>query len=195
MRRDELECGGEFVDGTEGVACAVDEESLGCELREMGRAQFVRAARWMERIGEQQEAVDEAWFGSGEHGGLTSPVGMAAEEDVACRLAAHRGEGGLDSLLIAFCASARWRAVRARLAEGQIAAEDCDARVAECGREGNEERGVAIGSGAVGEDKSVAGRIGGEMQEAANGRGVWRIGGEFSDFIHILQPMIEASER
>src|SRR3982751_6476911 len=44
-------------------------------------ALLLGAARGMERVGEQQESRDEAWFFGAEHAGLASAVGMACEED------------------------------------------------------------------------------------------------------------------
>ena len=67
-------------------------------------------------------------------------------------MAAHRLDGGLQSLLVSFGASAGRRTLRARLAEGKIATEDGEARCGEGFGEGDQERSIAVCSGAVGED-------------------------------------------
>lgn len=97
----------------------------------------------------------------------------------------HGRDGGFESLLVA-CRTARWRwTVGARLAKGQIAAEDGESGVAERGGEGDEERRVAVRARAVGQDEGFAGRIGREMEEAADGRFIRRIVLEFSNRAHI----------
>jgi len=52
---------------------------------------------------------------------------MAAETELIRETLAHRLHGGSKPSLVAFCASAGRRAVRPRLAEGEIAAEDRNA--------------------------------------------------------------------
>jgi hypothetical protein len=55
------------------------------------------------------------------------------------------------------------------LAEGQITAEDGDACGAECFSQRDEQRRLAVGAGAVGEDEGVCVGIGGAVKKAADG--------------------------
>ena len=94
---------------------------------------------------------------------------MAAEINAAGKMAAHRLDGGSESLLIWFGASARRRPVGARLAEGEIAAEDGEAGRGEGFRQGDEQQGVAVCSCSVGEDEAIrcVGRR--VVEDSANG--------------------------
>ena len=128
--------------------------------------------------------VDESGLRCCEHRGLPPSVGMAAEEDAARSLPAHGRNRRSESLLVALRAAALRRPVRARLAEGKVAAQDSPSRRAESVRQGDEERGVAVRSGAVGQDEAIPGGSGREMQEAANGHFVRRSVHEFEIVVH-----------
>ena len=52
----------------------------------MGGSQVGGAFRWVERVGEQEERVDEAGLCGAKDRRLSSAVGMAAEEDAFCGL-------------------------------------------------------------------------------------------------------------
>jgi hypothetical protein len=94
---------------------------------------------------------------------------MTAETDVAGKMAAHRLDGGLQPLLVSRRASAgRW-ALRARLAKGKIAAEDGEAGGGEGFGESDEERSIAVGSSAVGEDEAIAGGLNEAVAVAVRG--------------------------
>lgn len=56
-----------------------------------------------------------------------------------------------------------------RLAEGKIATEDSHSRVTECVCQRYQQWRVAIGSGAMCQDKTISCRPGWAMQEASNG--------------------------
>lgn len=188
MDWDECERRGQLLDGTEGVADAVDEHCRGLEAREVRGAQLAGAPGRMERVGEQQEAIDQAGFGGGKHGRLAASVRVAAEEDAAGGSAAHGGDGGFEALLITPRAAGRRRPGRARLAKRQIAPKDDPSRVTERAGEGDEERRVRVGSRAVREHERVgggrAGDFGGEMKEAADRRFIGRIVVKFQDVAH-----------
>ncbi len=51
-----------FIDGAEGIACAVYEEGRRAKPGKVLRAELVRFARRVERIREQQEGFGEARF-------------------------------------------------------------------------------------------------------------------------------------
>jgi hypothetical protein len=97
---------------------------------------------------------------------------MATEDDAGEAELAESIHGGAESGLI-LGGAVVGRSVRTKLAEGQVAAEDGEAGLAESFGEGDEERALAVGSGAVGEDKAGP-RVGagglGAMEETADGR-------------------------
>ena len=68
------------------------------------------------------------------------------------------------------CAAAKWRTVRARLAERQIAPQHHDSGLCECVRYGDQERRTAVGSRAMGEYERVLLRSSRVMQETAHRR-------------------------
>jgi hypothetical protein len=142
----------------------------------------------VQRVGKQQKAFDETRFGGGEHRRLSSAIGMTAERDAAGHLASDRLDGGAKSLLVSFRASARWWAVKSRLAEGEIAAEDGEAGCAEGFRESDQQRSIAVRSCTVGEDEAVFGAICGArrglVEESADGDSGGGID-EFVSAIHI----------
>jgi hypothetical protein len=80
---------------------------------------------------------------------------MTAEENPARAQPAHGSHGRAQSCLIVFCASARRRSVRAVLSEGKIAAKDRETLCAESIRQRREQRGLAIGAGAVRQNQAI----------------------------------------
>lgn len=165
-RWDQLECLCKFLRGAEAVAGAGDEEGGRSELRKVGGAELVGALGRMERVAEQEQAVADAGFGGGEHGGLTAAVGMSAEEDAARDEGANEFNGAAQSLLVALGTAARGRSVGAKLAEGEIAAEyEKSGGTARFG-EGGEQRRAAVGPSAMGEDEGVCGRRVGAVEES-----------------------------
>jgi hypothetical protein len=109
-------------------------------------------------------------------------------------LAPQGRDGRFESLLIAFRAAALWRPVRARLAKGQFTAQNGPSGVAERACECDQERRVAVRSGAMGEDEGIAGRIGREMKEAAHRRFIRRRFQKFVNIAHIGQTCVSRSE-
>src|SRR5271165_5445836 len=97
----------------------------------MLRAQLLRLARRMQRVGEEQEAVRQFRRGSGQHARLASAVGVAAQEYAALRKLAHGEDRVAKPLAVALRATGAGRAVRRRLAVRQVAAQDEDARLGE----------------------------------------------------------------
>jgi hypothetical protein len=155
------------------------------EALEVGCSQLVGATGRVERVGEQQKAIEQAGFAGGKHGRLPASVGMAAEEYAARGLLPHGRDGGFKSLLVAFRTAALGWPVGTRLAKGQIAAEDGESGVAECACQGHKKRRIAVRSRAMGQDEGIAGRMGREMEEPANGRFIRRIVLAFSNHAHI----------
>ena len=167
-RGDPLKRGGHFVEGAEAVARAVNEEGGRAERRKVRGAELRGLFRRMQGIGEEQQRVGEAGRGGGEHGRLASAVGMAAEKDAGAEFRAQQLDGAAQALLVAFGFVAR-RAVRAELAEGQVAAKHGNSLPGEFLRKSHKQRRVAVRSGAVGEDERGGG-IRGRVKKAADGR-------------------------
>lgn len=187
----EGESGIHFVERTKPVAGAVDEESRGLQSREVLGAELVGTTRGVERIGGQEQRFDNSGLGGGEHRGLASAIRMAAEEDTGRTETAHRFDSGAEAGLIPRGAVAR-RTMGAKLAEGQVAAEDGEASLAEGVSEGDEERGLAVGAGAMGEDEAEFRGRGGAMEETLDGRIGGRVaelcGGCGGDLVHGRSP-------
>lgn len=59
--------------------------------------------------------------------------------------------------------------MRTQLAKGQIAAEHRDSLLSECVGQRDQQRRVAVGSGAVREDEAVGRSLCGNVQESADG--------------------------
>jgi hypothetical protein len=130
---------GEFFDGGEGVAGALDEEGGLGDLREVFGAELSRFVGRVQRIGEQEQSVGGFGIFCEEHAGLAAAVGVSGEDyaGLACvsrRLTRcrhhvlHKEFQLFCDLAEAFAvcgggAGMRW-SVRAKLAEREIEAED-----------------------------------------------------------------------
>ena len=64
---DELHRRLQLIECGEAVARTVNKEAGRAKLREVRGAQVLRTLRRMERIGEQQEAINETGFSRGQH--------------------------------------------------------------------------------------------------------------------------------
>jgi hypothetical protein len=105
---------------------------------------------------------------------------MSAEENAtAGKLALNCFDGGVETLLVAVGAAARWRSMGTELAKRQIAAEDGEAGVAEGVCYSDEEWRLAIRTCAVREDERVLRGRRWNVEIAANGRFVWARGFEW----------------
>src|ERR1700722_4985562 len=145
----------QFGNGTERVGGSVDENSRRAQIGKMRGPQLGRLARWVQRIGQQQQAFRELGFLGREHAGLPSSVRLAAEIDRARRHFAKkldcRSQAG------SVRGRQRWRRGTARtlLAKRKVATENGYTSLAECGGEGHQQRSVAISSGAMRQDNSA----------------------------------------
>jgi len=116
-------------------------------------------ARRMQRVGEQEEGGN--WLGvfcglGAEHAGLASAIGVAAEEEAAGNYFFQGGERVLQAGAVAGGVAGAGRAEGSRLAIGEIAAQDGESGGGESFGEGDEQRGLRVGTGAVGEDEGVS---------------------------------------
>jgi len=153
-RRYELARRRHFVDAAKAVAGAVNEQCRSVKAGKMSRAELVRAFGRVQRIGQQEQCVDESRFGRRQDRSLPSAVGVSSKEYRTTNLSAHRFDGAVQALLITLGGTAGWP-VRLPLTKRQIAAENGHADFREGGCECDEQRGPAVGSGAMSEDETV----------------------------------------
>lgn len=172
MARDEAESRAHFIERTERIARAVNEQGGCAQLRKMRGARLLRFIRRMERVRQQEQRIRNRLVLGCQHAGLPAAVGVPAQKQ-ANRMAVARG--GLPNDLYRAPQSravlrtiAERRTVRARLAERQIAAQHHDAGRGECLGHGDQQRRVAVGSCAMGEHERVRQSSVGAVQEAAH---------------------------
>jgi hypothetical protein len=167
-RGDGGERGLHFGDGAERVAGPM-EKQRGCpQLIEMLRAELVRLARRMERVGEEQKRVGDAGCFGGENTRLAGAVGMTSEDNGPGHDFAHGFDGALQAFAIALRRATMRRAGRALLAIGKIAAQDVKASGGEGFGNGKQERRIAIGASAVGDDEGFLRRLARFVEPATN---------------------------
>jgi hypothetical protein len=115
---------------------------------------------------------------------------MAAQKKAAWSLPTHGRNGGAEALLVAFRTATRWWPVRTQLTKGKIAAEDRHSDGAECIRQCDERRRVAVRSRSVCQDEAVATGSRRRVQIAADGHSI-RIIAKFLNVVHtdrVVQP-------
>jgi len=144
-----------FFESGERVAGTVNKQAWRAQLGKVSGAELVGLVRRMQGIGKKQEAVGELRLLGEKHGGLAPAVGMASDENAAGDLLFRERDGATDTFAIAFGIAAG-RAEAAGNTKGKIEAENGKAGVSEGFGYGDEQLGLAIGTGAVGEDESVA---------------------------------------
>ena len=129
----------------------------------------------MERIREEEKRLGELRRVGREHAHLPPSVRQAAQDHAPRSELTHRMHGRLETSAVAGRTGGRRGPCRSRLAEGQVAAEDVEARRREGTRYRHEERRAAVSSGPVGEDEALAAGAGGRVQKAADGRLAGRV--------------------
>lgn len=170
--RNQREGCGHLFERAGGIAASLDKESGRAEFGEVLGAELVRFARRMERIGEQEQRLGQAWLCCGKDRGLAASIGVASQKNTLCAVAAYRFHGRAEACLIPGC-GVQGRSVGTLLAEGEIATEHGDTRGSEGLGQRGEEGSLAIGSGSVGEDEGGVGRgrvRSGFVEEAADRR-------------------------
>lgn len=121
----------------------------------MGGAELARLSGRVQRVGLQEQAGDQSRLFGDEERRLTTAIGMAAKKEAATATLLQHGQRGAEPSSIADRADRRRRATRARLRERQIAAEDGDAARRKCIRHRDEQRGLRVPSGAMGQNEAV----------------------------------------
>ena len=79
----------------------------------------------MQRIGKQQEAIDEIWLSGAEHAGLTSAVRVSTQENPPSYEPTHGIDSVLQTFTIADCITGARGPIGARLPVWQITAQNC----------------------------------------------------------------------
>jgi hypothetical protein len=92
-------------------------------------------------------------------------------------------------MLVTFGTATLWWPVRSQLAEGEVATEDGQAGIAECTRQRDEKRRVAVCSRAVRQDEAIPSRIGRAVQKPSNWRVILRSVPKFSILVHFHGPL------
>ena len=93
---------------------------------------------------------------------------MATKINAARSTLSHRSERCSEALLITLCTATLWWSIGSQLPEGKIAAEHGQTRCAEGVRQRHKKGRVAVGSRAVCQDQTVAGRTGRLVQKSSN---------------------------
>ena len=137
-------------------------------------------AGWrMKRIRKQEQAGSGGGPLGAEHGRLATAIGMSTEKDTACPDGAHRHDSVLQPGAIKRGISRAGWAVRTRLPEGQVTAQNPEAGHRIGFGERGEERGPAVGTGTVCQDDSISTGMGRTMKQAAH----WRVAGSFGEIL------------
>jgi len=189
-----------FFNRSEWIACALDKQRRCAQVGEMLRALLFGTARGMQRVGQQEQARDQVWLLGAEHTGLAAAVRVPAEEKssffvlVRAKISTspnvrekwgtqgcfQRCDGVLQTGTVAGgVAGAGW-AQGSRLAIRQITAKHGEAFIGECIRQGAEQRGLGVATGAVGQNEAVAIGCFGDVQES-HGVGFNGVVSEFAD--------------
>ena len=104
---------------------------------------------------------------------------MAADKHSARSQLSNGSNGILQSCPVASCVSRPGGPIMPQLAVRELAAQNGESNGSKGFRERNQQRGLSIGAGAMGEDKAVGVLVFGAMQKTAYGRlrgiiGEWR---------------------
>ena len=108
---------------------------------------------------------------------------MATDKQFARSEFSNGGNGILQSCPIASCVSRPGRPIMPQLAVRELAAQNGESNGSKGFRERDQQRGLSIGPGAVGEDKAVGVLVFGAMQKTAYG-GLHGIVGEWREMRH-----------
>src|SRR5271157_665693 len=146
----------------------MDEESGRFELWEKRGALLLGLVGRMQRIGEKQQRGGEMGALRRGHGGLPAAVGVAAGEDAAGSERSNGLHGARNAFAVARGGRREGRAFGALLAERKIVAQHEVSGIRQCAGEAHQQRRIAIGAGAVGQNEGVAVGQRGTMQSAAD---------------------------
>src|SRR5271167_2518490 len=131
-------------------------------------AKLARLSRRMQRIGEQQQALYQAWQVGAEHRRLASSVGVPAEEHTSRNQLTKSGDGTLQTFTVVNGVSRpRWT-VGPALAIGQIATQHSQARRSESFGQGHQQRSPRVRSRAMSQYQAVSSGRDGSMNESAD---------------------------
>ena len=172
-RGDGGEGGVHFGKGTEGVAGAVDEQGWRLEPRKVTRAELLRFARRMQRIGEEQERVGDAGRLRREKRRLAAAIRMASENDERRGDLAHSLGGAQQAFAINFGPGASIeetlrRAGGALLAVRKIAAQNMKTGTRKGFGDRHQQRRIAVGPRAVRDHETSLKRFSRFVQPSAD---------------------------
>ena len=104
------------------------EQGGSSKIREMLRSQFLGLARWMQRIGKQQESIHQPGRFGGKHTRLPAAIRMTAQPYTLRLLVANLEDLFAQSLPVSRRIARPRRAIRPFLAKREIVAQHLDVR-------------------------------------------------------------------
>src|ERR1700722_12318649 len=125
----------------------------------MRRAQLLRLARWMQRIGEQQETIGQSRRFRGQHTGLPAAVGMPAQPDLFGVFLANLQDLLAQAFAISSGVAGAWWAVWPVLPEGQIVAHHLNTMFGKYTCQSHQQGCITIRSSAVGQQENIHAEI------------------------------------
>ena len=125
-------------------------------------------ARRMQRVGKQQEARDECGIFGAKHAGLATAVGVASEEETSGDHSSQLRDRVFQAGAIAGSVAGTGRAEWPHLPVRQVAAEHGEAGCSEGLGEGDQQRGLGVAAGAVGQHQGILVGSFGNVKKSAN---------------------------
>jgi hypothetical protein len=122
----------------------------------------------MQRVREQEKSCCNLRVLSGQHAALAASIGMAAKKNPSRSFATQNFHGPAQAFTVARGHGGKRRAMRARLAERKIAAQDHAAGIGKSLGQGDQQFALAICARAMGKDKPIAIGLRRLMKKAAD---------------------------
>src|SRR5579872_3746217 len=136
----------------------------------MPHAQLFRLTRRMQGIRGEQQGASHVRVFCGQHASLSPAVGVTPKMERPGGKSPQYLQRPAQALAVACGGGRRGRAVRTRLAEGQVAAQHIPALVCEFVRQGTKKQHLAVAARAMGQHQAGARRFAGAMEKTAHGR-------------------------
>ena len=141
---------------SERVLGSLDEKRPRAKLGKVGRPQLHRLSRWVQRIGEEHQRVDEVWLVRRQDAGLPAAVRDAGERNPSAAQLPERGDRGFKArAVVDRIRRPRW-SCGSSLTKTKIATQDGHASVLKGFRYRNQERRPAVSAGSVRQHHPVA---------------------------------------
>ena len=152
-RGNQAERASHLFNGPEGIARAVDEQRRRSQIGQVSRPKLSGPAWWVQRVGEQQQRIDESRLLSGQHRRLPAAVGMAAEQYPARTIRTRSFNQFAQPLSVPLGIAGPGRSAGPGLAIGQIGAMHTQAALREGLVQGDQQRRILVRACSVGENQ------------------------------------------